>query len=366
MHRWLLTLTVALAACRADEPPDPSPVPDPEVAAPPGPAAAPDPRLACLREHPADPTHEPVVRALCAELHGHQGVSASVAIAEGDRVVWSTAIGPRCQNQDEPLLPTTAVGIGSITKLLTAALALEVAAREGVGLDDPLALPEISPPPSLRSLLTHTAGLRDPEPSVVLDRDDWSQTIAEQRRAPGPHVYANAGFLLVGRWLEHTTGRSYADLFAQEPSFATIRERVALTPRSAGTIACGHRPAGGWEPLDPTAFPPLPAFTLPAGGGLASAEDLARLPAALARTGHLSAMVAPRVPSDRTGWDYGLGVRIKGQGDDLWLAHSGNTGTYWAELQWSAHHEIAVAVVSTTPQAFEATMLAAITAATAR
>jgi CubicO group peptidase (beta-lactamase class C family) len=321
------------------------------------------------------------VRALCAELHDLGGVSASVAIVRDDRVVWSTAVGPRCHGRAEALRPTTPLRIGSVTKLVTAALALVVAAREGVGLDDPLitALPELSPAPTLRQLLTHTSGLRDPDPNALLVRGEaWPAGLQLERAAAGGHGYANANFLVVGRWLERTTGRSYAELVAQEPALASVRARVSLDPASASlpsasaspvlsSLACSHRQRehAGWEAIEASAVPPLPAWTLPAGGGLASAEDLARLPFALEETGVLASMLATRVPSDVPGWDYGLGVRMQAEGDALVLAHSGNTGAHWAELQWSPKHRVAVAVVSSTPQAFKATLHAAFTTAVA-
>jgi CubicO group peptidase (beta-lactamase class C family) len=328
-----------------------------------------DPREACVRAYASgDAAYVGVVRALCAELHDLGGVSASVAIVRDDRVVWSVAVGPRCHGRGEGLRASTPVQIGSITKLVTAALALGVAQREGVGLDDPLAmaLPELSPAPSLRQLMTHTSGLRDPDPSELLVRGDaWPEALQLRREPAGGYVYANANFLLVGRWLERAGGRAYAQLWAEEPGLAAVRERVTLDREGASALACTHRrgSSGEWEATEASAEPPLPAWTLPAGGGLASADDLARLPFALEQTGALPLMLATRVPSDRPGWDYGLGVRMHGEGDALVLAHSGNTGAHWAELQWSPKHRVAVAVVASTPQALKATLLAAFTAA---
>lgn len=344
---------------------EPSSMTAPRAGAGAGAGAGEDPRIICVRAHPSVPAYEPVVRALCAELTTHHGVSAGVAIAVDGRVRFSTAVGPRCRGQAEPLDSTTALGIGSITKLVTAPLAITIAERHGIDLDEPLtrALPEFTIAPTLRGLLTHTAGLRDPEPAALLATGDaWPHVLAEHRRPSGDHVYANAGYLLVGRWLEETTGRSFADLYAHEPTLDPIREHVTLELGSPMTLACGHARGLGWRAIEPTAVPPLPAWTLPAGGGLASVDDLVRLPEALERTGRLTAMVDGRVPSDRPGWDYGLGVRVRGTGDDLVLAHAGNTGTYWAELQWSPARRVAVAVVSTTPQAFKATLHAAFTA----
>lgn len=340
-----------------------------------------DPRIACVRQHAVpqasgaagslDPAlRTAVVRALCAELHDLGGVSASVAIARDDAVVLALAIGPRCHGGTEPLRPDTPLRIGSITKLVTTALALTHAERQGLSLDAPLPhLPELEPAPSLRALLTHTAGLRDPEPHELLTRGDrWPEALQLHRQAPGTHAYANANFLLVGRWLERSTGLDYATLLAEDPTLAPVRDHVRLTAGGRTgdpTAACGHVPGWRWQPLEPTAELELPAWTLPAGGGLASAEDLARLPFALERSGLLPTMLKTRVPSDRPGWNQGLGVRMQGEGDALVLAHAGNPGVSWAELQWSPRHRVAVAVLSSTPQPLKATLHAAFTAALA-
>jgi CubicO group peptidase (beta-lactamase class C family) len=162
--------------------------------------AAEDPRLVCMREHGSDPAHAVVVRALCAELHDLGGVSASVAIVRDDRVVFSTAAGPRCRGQLEPLRVDAPLRIGSITKLVTAALALAQAERAGMGLDDPLgaALPELVPAPTLRGLLTHTAGLRDPDPMELLELGDaWPEALQRRREVVVGHVYAKANFLII-------------------------------------------------------------------------------------------------------------------------------------------------------------------------
>jgi CubicO group peptidase (beta-lactamase class C family) len=195
--------------------------------------------------------------------------------------------------------------------------------------------------------------------------DAWPEVVQEHRGPAGGHAYANANFLVVGRWLERSTGRSVVQLLAHEPALAPVRARVSLDLAAVSAPACGHRRGWGWTPMELAAEPPLPAWTLPAGGGLASAEDLARLPFALERTGVLPTMLATSVPSDVPGWRYGLGVRMQGEGDALVLAHAGNTGTHWAEVQWSPRHRVAVAVVASTPQAFKATLHAAFTVALA-
>lgn len=355
--RWpsFVPLVLGLACGRAEPTPETSPTPTE------------DPALACARAHPVEPRWQPIVRAMCSELRTLGGVSVAVAVAEGDRIVWSLAIGPRCRDRPEPLRPGTTLRIGSITKPITAASALTLARREGVGLDEPLPalLPGPGAPPTLRCLLQHTCGLRDPPGLELLAADErWPELLADHREAAGPYYYANADYLLVGRWIERVSGRPAQDRLDDE-SLAPLRDLVGFDPLRVRDPGCGHRRGLlGWSPVGLPDEPPLPTYTRPSGGGLASVEQLARLPAALERTDALPMMTASPVPTPTPDVRYGLGVRVLEVDGATALAHAGLTDAYWAELQWSPTTGTSVAVVSSTPQPFAATTLAAFEAAT--
>lgn len=322
-------------------------------------------RAECLREHSVEPRWQPAVRAMCSELANHGGVSVAVAVAEGDEVIWSYALGPRCRGRPEPLRPTTTLRVGSVTKLVTAAVALRVAEAHGVDLDDDTSslVPGVSL--TLRSLLQHTSGLRDPEAVAMLGAGEaWPALLAGHRVAPGRHHYANANYLVLGRWIERTEGRSLEAIVADDPELSAVRERLLFRPEQASEPGCGHhRGLLGWWPIPLRTERPLPAYTRPAGGGLASAEQLARLPAALARTNTLEAMVIAPVPTSTPEMSQGLGVRMLDIDGEVALVHAGRTEAHWAELQWLPSTGVSVAVVASTPQPFRATTLAAFTAA---
>ncbi len=324
-----------------------------------------DPRLECIASHPVPPRYEGVVRSLCAELHDLGGVGAAVAIAEGDRILFSTAVGRRCAGEDAPLRPTDTMRIGSITKVVTAAVAVG-------SLDDPSALdqdlrtvlPELDEPLTLRSLLMHTSGLHDPSPVPPRDDEAFVAAVARGRAADRSYHYANANYVLVGRWLERTQGRTFTELFESSPVAAPLRSVVAFDLVASTQAACGHGGLFGANPVPLRDEPPPPPWTRAAGGGLASAEQLARLPHALAATGVLDTLIAQSVPTDAPGWSYGLGVRMRSEDDSRVLAHSGNTDRFAADLQWSPTRGVAVAVLSNTGHAYKATLAAAWAAAT--
>ena len=320
--------------------------------------------LACIAGHRATPAFRPIVAAMCSERFRLRGVSVAVAIARGDDVVFELAMGPRCAGEPDALRPATTLRMGSVTKLVTAAVASSIANQRGISPREPLDLgpPTPTAPLSLHALLSHTSGLRDSDPPPV-QADEWWPKALGDRVAPGSHHYANVNYLAVGRWLEHTTGQSFAELYAELPTLAPLRERVSFDRDAAKELGCSHYGWGTWQPVPLRTEALLPAFTLPSGGGLASTRDLARLPDALRRMGVLETMIADPTPTERPGIRYGLGVRISDNDDGPVLAHSGQTAGQWAELQWSPAGGYAVAVMSSTPRAYKATLLAAFEAA---
>jgi len=91
---------------------------------------------------------------------GHHGVSAAAVFADG--TVWSAAAGRA--GLSESLQQSHLIAIGSITKTMTAAIVLQLAAEGRLGLDDPIAkhLPPrlyVSPDITIRQLLNHTSGV---------------------------------------------------------------------------------------------------------------------------------------------------------------------------------------------------------------
>jgi len=125
-------------------------------------------RDACLAHNPAPARYEGIVRAFCSE-HAHLGgVGASLAVAERGRLVFTAVTGARCRD-GPPVTVDTAFRLGSLTKLATAALVLDLADERRLDLHAPLReLADFSDPRARditpQQLLEHTAGLGDPDP----------------------------------------------------------------------------------------------------------------------------------------------------------------------------------------------------------
>jgi CubicO group peptidase (beta-lactamase class C family) len=101
----------------------------------PGRAAAPDRRAACLASNAGAPArYARIVQAFCAEHHNLEVVGASLAIAEGGALTLVASAGRSCL-EGHAVTAATRFRIGSITKLLTAALVLRLVDAGQLRLD---------------------------------------------------------------------------------------------------------------------------------------------------------------------------------------------------------------------------------------
>jgi len=140
--------------------------------------------------------------------------------------------------------PADAFEIGSITKLFTAAILLQLHEEDVLSLDDSLSmwLPELAASipngeaMTLRQLASHTAGLNEyerdlyPLPQLITDQtlrergfapEEIVQWVAANKPSlfapgtPGGWQYSNTGYILLGMVLEAATGESLDDLYVQ-------------------------------------------------------------------------------------------------------------------------------------------------------
>jgi CubicO group peptidase (beta-lactamase class C family) len=331
-----------------------------------------DRRAACLRRNAGAPArYARIVAAFCAEHHNLAGVGASLAIVEGDGPPFVAAAGVACL-EGQAVTAATRFRVGSITKLLTAALVLRQADAGRLSLDEEVVrvLPELAAGVderaraiTWRQLLTHTAGLPDPSPLEL--GSEWLTALAERPlwREPGAlWSYSSDGYAVVGAALEQLRGEGYARLLADELlaplglGAAVVEPEMAL---QAGA-ACGHLGRGAqaraFSVVDDLALGTGDArWTAPAGGAIVSAAELVTLvrdlvdpgrsPLSPAARGELLAADVPTF--ERPGERYGLGVRVRvGAGGPPIYGHSGATGDFAADLVFAPERRFAAAVLS--------------------
>jgi len=238
----------------------------------------------------------------------------SFAVASSAGLHYAGATGYADVTAGRPCTPDDQFLWFSMTKIATATAAMRLHHAHTVDLDEPIRrhLPDYPRSrwgePTLRQLLSHTAGLPNPLPvrwvrpvSQPEDRELVTRLITKHgapRRAVGTRAaYSNIGYLVAGRVLENATGRSVQDLvrelvldplnmrrtgfsfqdaapravgYVRVPSLATPALR-ALLPR--GVV--GPRVRGGY-----TAFEPFLVSGAAYGGLVGPATDAVRLAAA--------------------------------------------------------------------------------------
>ncbi|MFC5216137.1 serine hydrolase domain-containing protein [Streptomyces coerulescens] len=176
----------------------------------------------------------PDVKALCAALAGLPDRDATAALIRvGGRGSWHGVAGVRDLGTGAPALENARFRAGSTTKIVTAAIVLQLAAEGRISLDGtvqrylPGLLTRDFAPVTVRQLLNFTSGLQ-PGASLGEDVDDGYphrfETLTPEEvvaasvakgpdpdHAPGAHQrYGNIHYTVLGLLIEKVTGDSYA------------------------------------------------------------------------------------------------------------------------------------------------------------
>jgi CubicO group peptidase (beta-lactamase class C family) len=176
-----------------------------------------------------------------------KGFSGVVFIAHAGKVLSERAYGQQDREGRIPMSMATAFDIGSITKPLTRAAILRLAAEKKLSLTDPIArffpdVPEDKKGITVQHLLSHTSGLDDTfgRDYYVVDRE-WilSQAMeSDLLSKPGEkNRYSNAGYSLLAAIIEEASGLSY-----EQYMHSAIFE-------PAGVRRIGYL-RGGWKPAE--------------------------------------------------------------------------------------------------------------------
>ncbi|NHZ79753.1 serine hydrolase [Massilia sp. CCM 8695] len=195
---------------------------------------------------------DPVDDIVHAEIARQQIPGAAIAIVKNGQIVKQAGYGMANLEHQVAVTPDTVFQSGSVGKQFTAALVLLLAADGKLGLDDPISRHLAGTPPAwkkitVRHLLNHTAGLRDPDDILKLNQN---YTDAQLQRAgsalplqwaPGTKwAYSNFGYQLLGILCTRVGGQFYGEqlrerIFAPAGMQARIiSERDIVPHRAAG------------------------------------------------------------------------------------------------------------------------------------
>jgi CubicO group peptidase (beta-lactamase class C family) len=198
----------------------------PSKAAPP--AAPPDPRTVAIQQSPqVQAAIDSLSDRIEAERQRRGVAGLSVSVVYDQSLIWSSGFGTANLETGASATPKTLYRAGSITKLFTDTMLMQLRDAGKVQLDDPVQkyLPEmqISSPyggrqPTLRQLSSHTGGLpREAPLNYWRTREfpDEQELIGSLQNSSlvgppgGVYVYSNLGVALEGIALERASGDSY-------------------------------------------------------------------------------------------------------------------------------------------------------------
>ncbi|MFC4907434.1 serine hydrolase domain-containing protein [Actinomadura gamaensis] len=269
---------------------------------------------------------------------------------------------------------------GSLAKVYTATLVMQLADADLIDLDEPVTsvLPEFATPDpdatkriTFRRLLSHTGGMTNDFTHDTGRGDDCLARYVEALRRvpldcpPGTALsYGSSGYVVLGRAVEVLTGRTW-DQALRERVFAPLGlERSMTLPEEALRFrtAMGHLGEPGTEPVPAPVWDVMPRSAGPYGRVIVSAGDVARF----ARM-HLAGGLAPdgtrvlsseavaamrgRVADSPDKWSmsadaWGLGWALYDWDGVPGFGHDGNAATQQSYLRVVPDAEVAVVLLT--------------------
>lgn len=321
---------------------------------------------------------------LAALLEEYPIPALSAAVYRNGELLWQDARGSADLELQIAAGPQHLFRIGSVSKIVSAAIGARLAAVGTVDLDAPIAeyrpdLPPAHQGTTLRQLYTHRGGIRHygpadfdlRAPGGMIDLRfyrDTSEALAlfiddPLVADPGSTVnYSTFGYTLLSAVLESASGKRFVDLiadeviaplglteFAPDHQFEPVPGRVGFydLPQLYARL-------GLTVPDVPVvnSVPSNPAYKWAGGGMIASARDVARFGAAHLADGYLDAatrttLFTPATEATSNMPALGLGWRIdEADGFGPRFHHAGNMQGCRAQLALYPQQGLSVALLS--------------------
>ncbi len=222
-----------------------------------------------------------------------------VLVARDNQIAFHRAYGLADREADTPVRLDTRFNIGSLNKAFTSVAILRLAQDGHLDLDSPIERyldglrPEVAGRVTARHLLQHSSGMGDflmqreyrRDPTRFVELSDFLALVRDQplEFEPGARTrYSNSGYIVLGGVIEAVTRRKYGDvihdlIFEPAGMTATSLEGRAANPNTA--TGYSRELAGGNRPVRNDVS--LPGRASSAGGGYATAIDLAHFARAL-------------------------------------------------------------------------------------
>lgn len=281
---------------------------------------------------------------------GSDGVSAiSVGLVYDGKIVLAKNYGKRSLETGEPVKPTTAFAVGSVSKQFTVAAAMLLVEDGRLSLDDKVArwYPGATRANdiTIKDLFHHVSGYPDYYPldyvTRTMQKNISGDAIVKQYASmkldfePGTRwSYSNTGFIMLGRIIERISGKPLG-VFLKERIFSPLGMKNSYyepDPRGTG-MAQGYS-SYLLSPLT-LAAPEGKGWTGGAGGIYSTAEDLAKWDIALMngrvfKPATWQTVITPRLLNDGANSGYGGGHFIGARRGWMYLQHGGAVSGFLA------------------------------------
>ena len=279
----------------------------------------------------------------------HDVVGAVALIADGD-VTVRAAVGTRSVNDPEPVTVDDEFAVGSITKTLAAAAVLQLQEAGLLSVDDAVGdyVAGVPAPITIRDLLGHTSGYRDPDDTSIkaVLQPETRRARAEQIAdvvARGPlgergtrHTYASVNYLLLDEVIAVATGSTFEEQVAGLIVQPLDMDSSGFEP-GVGDLASPHeRPGPGQPPIDLSDFnvSEMVRSSGAAGALYSTVDDLEQfIRAVFDGNGFADDMVARLTTPIVPGADYGLGLGIYDSPAGVSYGHNGRIVGYHASMR---------------------------------
>ena len=326
----------------------------------------------------ASPRYAGVARTLDRfirhEMADKELPALSIALVDGQNVVWARGFGIANQKDSTPATARTVYRVGSVSKLFTDIGVMQLVERGVLDLDSPVTryVPDFHPSGqgasaiTLRQLMSHRSGLvREPPVGHYFDNSSPSleatvRSLSDTRLAyaPGSRTkYSNAGIAVVGLAVATAGQARFPQYLADNVLGPMGLEDSAFEPESS--IAPRIAQASMWT-LDHRGFP-APTFELgmaPAGSMYSTVLDLGRFMSVLFARGRtsrgqvltaksLEQMWTPQFAARGARTGFGLGFDISSLDGRRVVRHGGAIYGFATELAALPDDSVGVVVAIT-------------------
>lgn len=312
--------------------------------------------------------------AIRQEMENKQLPAFSIALVDGNEIVWAQGFGYQDPDQKIPAAPQTVYRVGSVSKLFTDIGIMQMVEAGKINLDAPVShyIPDFHPknpfdkPITLRELMSHRSGLlREPPVGNYFDPSEptlqatvRSMNATELVYEPGTHTkYSNAGIAVVGYALQELNHKSFPEYLKKSVLLPIGMRESAFAPEPE--LVRNLAKAYMWS-YDGLKFP-APSFQLglaPAGCMYSTVTDLAQFLMVLFNGGRgpngqvierdtLEQMWTPQFTKPGVKKGYGLGFAISELDGHRVIGHGGAIYGFATEVAGLPDDKLGVVTVTT-------------------